>query len=116
MGHIPVLKPPEVVRLLERLGFVEVRQRGSHKQYRHQDGPIIRGKLDTEDGLVSMTMGVAFTDNDWESSLHILVPRKNLSTDWKQSDLEKGAVMKWTGIVQTGIVHSTWLIVDPIQP
>jgi predicted RNA binding protein YcfA (HicA-like mRNA interferase family) len=38
MGHIPVLKPQEVVRLLETLGFVEVRQRGSHKQFRHPDG------------------------------------------------------------------------------
>jgi predicted RNA binding protein YcfA (HicA-like mRNA interferase family) len=27
-----------VVALLERLGFVEVRQRGSHRQYRHADG------------------------------------------------------------------------------
>jgi len=27
-----------VVAILERLGFVEVRQRGSHKQYRHPDG------------------------------------------------------------------------------
>jgi len=26
------------VRVLEKLGFVEVRQRGSHKQYRHADG------------------------------------------------------------------------------
>ena len=34
----PVLKPREVVRLLERHGFVEVRQRGSHKQFRHPDG------------------------------------------------------------------------------
>ena len=34
----PVLKAREVVRLLERLGFVEVRQRGSHKQFRHADG------------------------------------------------------------------------------
>ena len=34
----PVLKPREVVSILERLGFVEVRQRGSHKQYRHPDG------------------------------------------------------------------------------
>jgi len=34
----PVLKPREVARILERLGFVEVRQRGSHKQYRHLDG------------------------------------------------------------------------------
>lgn len=24
--------------MLERLGFVEVRQRGSHKQFRHSDG------------------------------------------------------------------------------
>ena len=34
----PVLKPREVVRLLERHGFAEVRQRGSHKQFRHADG------------------------------------------------------------------------------
>jgi predicted RNA binding protein YcfA (HicA-like mRNA interferase family) len=38
MSNIPVLKPQEVVRLLENLGFVEVRQRGSHKQFRHPDG------------------------------------------------------------------------------
>jgi predicted RNA binding protein YcfA (HicA-like mRNA interferase family) len=35
---VPVLKPQEVVAILERLGFVEVRQRGSHKQFRHADG------------------------------------------------------------------------------
>ncbi|MBI2469660.1 MAG: type II toxin-antitoxin system HicA family toxin [Planctomycetes bacterium] len=38
MGKLPVLKPREVVAILENLGFVEVRQRGSHKQYRHSDG------------------------------------------------------------------------------
>ncbi len=38
MGHLPVLKPREIVLLLETLGFVEVRQRGSHKQFRHADG------------------------------------------------------------------------------
>ncbi|RLD92544.1 MAG: hypothetical protein DRI93_06495 [Aquificota bacterium] len=38
MGKYPVLKPREVVRILEKLGFEEVRQRGSHKQYRHPDG------------------------------------------------------------------------------
>lgn len=38
MGSIPVLKLREVVALLERKGFVEVRQRGSHKQFRHADG------------------------------------------------------------------------------
>lgn len=38
MSSLPVLKPQEVVRLLERQGFVESRQRGSHKQFRHPDG------------------------------------------------------------------------------
>jgi predicted RNA binding protein YcfA (HicA-like mRNA interferase family) len=38
MARLPVLKPREVVRVLEKLGFVKVRQRGSHKQYRHADG------------------------------------------------------------------------------
>lgn len=38
MSNIPVLKPQEVVRIPENLGFVEVRQKGSHKQFRHEDG------------------------------------------------------------------------------
>ena len=38
MSKVPVLKPREVVAILERLGFQEVRQKGSHKQYRHPDG------------------------------------------------------------------------------
>jgi predicted RNA binding protein YcfA (HicA-like mRNA interferase family) len=38
MGSLPVLKPREVVTILERLGFREARQRGSHKQFRHPDG------------------------------------------------------------------------------
>ena len=38
MGKHPVLKPREVIRILQILGFNEVRQRGSHKQFRHVDG------------------------------------------------------------------------------
>ncbi len=38
MSNIPVLKPREVAALLEKKGFLEVRQRGSHKQFRHVDG------------------------------------------------------------------------------
>ena len=37
---VPSLKPREVAGLLERLGFVEVRQRGSHRQLRHPDGRL----------------------------------------------------------------------------
>lgn len=38
MPRIPVLKPREVIAILSALGFIEVRQRGSHKQFRHPDG------------------------------------------------------------------------------
>ena len=38
MGSVPVLKPNKVVSILERLGFFEVRQKGSHKQFHHSDG------------------------------------------------------------------------------
>ena len=49
MGNIPVLKPQEVIKILEDIGFVEVRQRGSHKQFRHGDGrgttvPLHKGR------------------------------------------------------------------------
>ena len=35
---LPILRPREVAAILNRLGFIEVRQRGSHRQYRHPDG------------------------------------------------------------------------------
>lgn len=37
MSSYPVLKPREVCRILDSMGFVLVRQRGSHMQYRHPD-------------------------------------------------------------------------------
>jgi len=38
MSNIPVLKSTQVITILKRLGFVEVRQRGSHKQFRNGKG------------------------------------------------------------------------------
>jgi len=38
MGNVPVLKPNEVIAILLRLGFTEIRQRGSHKQFRDASG------------------------------------------------------------------------------
>lgn len=38
MGTVPILKPNKIVSILQRLGFFEVRQKGSHKQFRHPDG------------------------------------------------------------------------------
>jgi predicted RNA binding protein YcfA (HicA-like mRNA interferase family) len=38
MPKYPVLKPQEIIKVLHLLGFVEVRQKGSHKQFNHPDG------------------------------------------------------------------------------
>ena len=38
MGTVPVLKPKEVAAILEKIEFRMIRQKGSHKQYRHPDG------------------------------------------------------------------------------
>ncbi|MCX5826678.1 MAG: type II toxin-antitoxin system HicA family toxin [Deltaproteobacteria bacterium] len=38
MGSRAVFKLFEVIIILERLGFTEARQKGSHKQFRHPDG------------------------------------------------------------------------------
>jgi len=49
MPKYPVLKPNEIIKILNILGFFEVRQRGSHKRLKHNDGrtttiPIHPGK------------------------------------------------------------------------
>ncbi len=45
----PILKPREVITILEKLGFEQVRQRGAHVQFRHPDGrgttvPLHKGR------------------------------------------------------------------------
>ena len=40
MSHIPILKPREVMHVLEKHGFELVRQHGSHCQFRHPDGRL----------------------------------------------------------------------------
>jgi len=40
MKQFAPLKPREVIAILRRLGFEQVRQRGSHRQFRHPDGRV----------------------------------------------------------------------------
>lgn len=49
MSKLRPAKPEEVIRVLERLGFVRIRQSGSHAVFRHPDGrwttvPVHPGK------------------------------------------------------------------------
>ena len=38
MSRITPLKPTEIIRILNRLGFERIRQKGSHIYFRHPDG------------------------------------------------------------------------------
>ncbi len=40
MTKLPVLKPEELIKLLESIGFEKVRQKGSHVRLKHQDGRV----------------------------------------------------------------------------
>lgn len=49
MSKPPVLKPRELIKILEKLGFVNTRTRGSHFFFKHADGrttvvPMHQGK------------------------------------------------------------------------
>ena len=56
MSKLPTLKGEELVRILERMGFERVRQKGSHIRLRHPDGrlttvPVHKGQ-DIPKGLL----------------------------------------------------------------
>lgn len=36
MPNFPVVKPKEIIRVLEKLGYFEVRQTGSHKHFKKE--------------------------------------------------------------------------------
>ncbi len=38
--NLPMLKASEVIKALEKHGFVTVRQKGSHVRLRHEDGRV----------------------------------------------------------------------------
>jgi predicted RNA binding protein YcfA (HicA-like mRNA interferase family) len=48
-GKIPVVRPHELIRALERLGFLNTRRKGSHFRFVHPDGrrttiPVHKGQ------------------------------------------------------------------------
>jgi predicted RNA binding protein YcfA (HicA-like mRNA interferase family) len=68
-GTTPVLKPHEVVTLLVKLGFIEIRQRGSHKQFHHEDGrcttvPFHKGRDISPILLRQIAKDIALSLND----------------------------------------------------
>ena len=57
---LPLLSAREVIRILRKMGFEEIRQKGSHKYFRHPDGrttvvPVHPGR-DIGKGLLKRIM------------------------------------------------------------
>jgi len=75
MSRIPPLHPRKMCRILERLGFEAVRQRGSHIFYRHPDGrttviPFHAGE-DLGRGMVrSILKDIKLSRDDFLELLH----------------------------------------------
>lgn len=72
MGRLPVLKPNEICRLLEKWGFALVRQRGSHRQYRHPDGrgttvPMHQGRDIAPPLLLQIARDIGLTPEEFIS-------------------------------------------------
>lgn len=38
MNKLPLLSAKELIQILKKMGFEEMRQRGSHKYFKHTDG------------------------------------------------------------------------------
>jgi len=59
---LPLLSGRQVVRTLERLGFVEVHRKGSHVKMRHEDGRMI--VFPFHDEIDRFTLRGALRDGD----------------------------------------------------
>lgn len=56
MPKLPVVSAKQLIKILQKLGFVETRQKGSHKFFKHADGRVTSVPFHSEDlgrGLTS---------------------------------------------------------------
>jgi hypothetical protein len=81
VGNIPVLTPNEVIAILIKLGFIEVRQRGSQKQFCSVKSPKT---------LASRSMSCLSTDQP--GSQHGRCAMKPLSAGYvrRQTEIHRG--------------------------
>lgn len=71
MSKLRPVKPEEVIRVLERLGFVRIRQSGSHSVFRHPDGrwttvPVHPGKDIAKGTLRKILRDAGITREEFE--------------------------------------------------
>ncbi len=71
MSKLRPAKPEEVIRVLERVGFVRIRQSGSHAVFRHPDGrwttvPVHPGKDIAKGTLRKILLDARVTREEFE--------------------------------------------------
>jgi predicted RNA binding protein YcfA (HicA-like mRNA interferase family) len=74
MNKLPLLSSIELIKILKKLGFEEIRQRGSHKYLKHPDGratviPVHSGQ-DIGRGLLKKILNeIEISRDDWQKSI-----------------------------------------------
>ena len=71
MTKLPLVTGAEMARLLVRLGFSQLRQKGSHAYFRHPDGrstvvPMHKGEMIGRGLLRSILREIALSPRDYE--------------------------------------------------
>lgn len=70
MSGLSIISPKEMLRVLTKLGFSEIRQNGSHKFFHHEDGRctvIPMHNKDLKRGLIKgILKDIAITDDQYE--------------------------------------------------
>ena len=65
---LPMLSAQELIRILKKMGFEEIRQRGSHKYFKHTDGRItivpVHSGRDIGRGLLKKILNEIEVDRD----------------------------------------------------
>jgi len=59
MSRLPIISSKDMVKILKLLGFIETRQNGSHKIYKHKDGRTVIIPFHNEDlgrGLIRQVL------------------------------------------------------------
>ncbi|MBP2033788.1 putative RNA binding protein YcfA (HicA-like mRNA interferase family) [Clostridium algifaecis] len=70
MSRLTIISDKDMVKMLQKIGFIEVRQNGSHRFFAHSDGRCtvvpVHGK-DLKRGLIKgILKDVKITDDEYE--------------------------------------------------
>lgn len=76
MSKLSIISSKDMVKILENIGFIEIRQKGSHKSFKHKDGRTTVVPFHSEDlgrGLIRKILNdVDITVDEYEQRRKML--------------------------------------------